>query len=84
LEITQHYEKEFFDDLKQLNCDKPSIVLRVTNHVPEVVNFIQKLIDSNQAYSVPSGSVYFNTQKFNIKSFHSLQEAESEFDSKGK
>lgn len=44
-------------------------MLRVTQHIPEIVKFIQKLIDSGLAYQAKSGSVYFNTQKFKVKSF---------------
>lgn len=73
-EISRFYEKEFFEDLSLLNCDKPSIVLRVTEHIPEIIQFIQKLIDKGQAYSTESGSVYFRTRQFKIKSFFVLPE----------
>ena len=69
--------------MKLLNCEKPSIILRVTQHVPQIVEFIKKLIDSNYAYVTASGSVYFDTQKFAIKSFFEQTEATTEFDSKG-
>lgn len=66
-----------------LNCEKPSIILRVTQHVPQIVEFIKKLVDSKYAYVTASGSVYFDTQKFAIKSFFEQTEATTEFDSKG-
>jgi len=56
-----------------LNCDRPSIVLRVTQHIPQIVDYIQKLIDDGNAYKAASGSVYFRTQKFSVKSFFSPQ-----------
>ncbi len=56
----------------------------MTDYVPEIIQFIKKLIESKQAYTVKSGSVYFDTQKFNIKSFHDHVEADTELDSKGK
>ena len=67
--MSEFYEKEFLNDLTNLNCLRPTIILRVTDHIPEIVKFIQKLVDSNQAYAAKSGSVYFNTQAFKIKSF---------------
>jgi cysteinyl-tRNA synthetase len=56
----------------------------VTKHIAEIVKFIQRLIDSKQAYIVKSGSVYFDTQKFRIRSFHNQVETDLEIDSKGK
>ncbi len=62
--------------MKLLNCERPSIVLRVTQHIPEIIQFIQKLIKNNQAYPSKSGSVYFRTQQYSIESFFNPQEAE--------
>lgn len=50
------------DDLRLLNCERPSIVLRVTEHIAEIVHFIERLVASQHAYPVASGSVYFDTQ----------------------
>lgn len=74
-QVSKFYEKEFLDDLNKLNCDRPSIILRVTDHIPEIILFIQKLIDNEQAYKTKSGSVYFRTQKFSVKSFFDLQDS---------
>lgn len=73
-DISRFYEKEFFEDLNLLNCERPSIVLRVTQHIPEIIQFIQKLVSEGRAYSAKSGSVYFRTQDFKIKSFFVLPE----------
>ncbi|CAF0712396.1 unnamed protein product [Brachionus calyciflorus] len=82
LEITKFYENEFLEDLQLLNCKKPDLVLRVTDHVPEIVKFIQRLIDTKKAYVTQSGSVYFNTQVFKIKSFFEQIETENQVHSK--
>lgn len=63
------------EDLNKLNCERPSIILRVTEHVPQIITFIQKLINAEQAYKTKSGSVYFRTQKFSVKSFFDLQDS---------
>jgi cysteinyl-tRNA synthetase len=77
------YEKEFFEDLKSLNCQRPPIVLRVTKHIPEIIKFILELVKADRAYVVESGSVYFNTQKFTIKSLYEPSQSETASDSKG-
>lgn len=56
------------------------IILRVTEHIPEIIKFIQKLVDKNQAYATKSGSVYFNTQAFKIKSFFNPAESSIDID----
>jgi cysteinyl-tRNA synthetase len=68
-EVSEYYEKEFFSDLESLNCERPSMVLNVTTHIPEIVEFIQDLIRKEHAYATKSGSVYFRTERLKIKSF---------------
>ncbi|EJW01616.1 hypothetical protein EDEG_03841 [Edhazardia aedis USNM 41457] len=63
LEITKKYEKEFFDDLKVLKVEPPTFVTRVTEFMPEIESFIQKLVSDNLAY-VSNGSVYFNINEY--------------------
>ena len=72
--MSSYYEKEFLEDLKSLNCKRPSIILRVTQYIPEIIRFIEKLIECKLAYSTKSGSVYFNTKKFKVKSFFIIPE----------
>ena len=71
------------DDLKLLNCERPEVILRVTQHIPEIIQFIKVLVDSQLAYSVKSGSVYFNTQKFSVKSFYKPSDVILENNPKG-
>lgn len=39
-----YWEKDFFEILKLLNIDPPTIITRVTEFVPEIVSFIEKII----------------------------------------
>lgn len=83
MDITKFYENEFLDDLRNLNCTKPNIILRVTEHVPEILKFIQRLVDLEKAYVTKSGCVYFDTQNYHIKSFFSQVQPDTESGSKG-
>ncbi|CAF3890690.1 unnamed protein product [Rotaria sordida] len=60
LEISKKYEQEFIDDMLKLNVQPPTLYARVSDHIPLIINFIQKLIDKRFAYACPSGSVYFD------------------------
>jgi cysteinyl-tRNA synthetase len=61
--VPRFYEKMFWRDLKSLNCRPPSIIVRVTEFVPEIVQFIQKIVDNGFAYE-SEGSVYFDVDAF--------------------
>ena len=85
IEISKYYEREFLNELRLLNVQRPSIILRVTEHIPEIVGFIKTLIESKHAYVVESGSVYFDTESLkSATTFFQPTEATTELDSKGR
>ena len=59
----RYYEDEFLKDCKDLGIREPDVLTRVTEFVPEIVTFVEKIISNGYAYE-SNGSVYFNTQKF--------------------
>jgi cysteinyl-tRNA synthetase len=58
LSLAYSYEKDFFHDMARLNILPPDAVLRVSEHIPEIINFIRRLIDKDHAYIRDDG-VYF-------------------------
>jgi cysteinyl-tRNA synthetase len=52
-------ENEFFDDLDALNVRRPDAVLRVTEHIKEIVIYIEQILASGRSYVTPDG-VYFS------------------------
>jgi len=54
-ELSKKYELEFFRDMKMLNVLEPDFVLRVTDHMPQIIHFIDKLIENNHAYVSEQG-----------------------------
>ena len=63
-EYTSRYEKSFFEDLETLNIDKADVFPRATEHIPEMVSIIKKLLKGRIAYKSEDGSVYYNISKF--------------------
>ncbi|BEI85886.1 hypothetical protein CcaverHIS002_0601730 [Cutaneotrichosporon cavernicola] len=61
--LASKWEKSFFDDMKRLRVLSPDLVTRVSEYVPEIVTFIQKIIDNGFAYE-SEGNVWFNVDKF--------------------
>ncbi|AEO63871.1 uncharacterized protein THITE_2141877 [Thermothielavioides terrestris NRRL 8126] len=62
-DLTQAMEKAFNDDMAALNVLPPDAVTRVTEYVPQIVAFVQKIIDKGFAYEA-NGSVYFDIAAF--------------------
>ncbi|KAL5528718.1 CYR1_2 [Sanghuangporus sanghuang] len=61
--LAQHWEAEFFKDMERLRVRPPDTLTRVTEYVPEIVTFIERIIENGFAYE-SEGSVYFDTGAF--------------------
>ena len=57
------YEKEYFEDMDVLGVKQPDVLTRVTEYVPQIVDFIKKIIDNKLAYA-SNGSVYLSIDDF--------------------
>ncbi|MFX3631169.1 MAG: cysteine--tRNA ligase [Candidatus Pristimantibacillus sp.] len=62
-EVAEKFIAAFNDDLASLGVNKASMNPRVTGHIPEIVSFIQELVDKGYAYE-SEGDVYYRTSKF--------------------
>ena len=58
-EITKHYISNFKDDLKALSILPPDQFPNATDHIDQMINMIQALIDKGYAYPTDDGSVFF-------------------------
>lgn len=56
--LASNYKEEFFKDLQNLNILPPSMIVKVSDHIPEIIAFINILVEKGQAYKVPSGKQY--------------------------
>jgi cysteinyl-tRNA synthetase len=63
-EFAGKYEAAFFEDLQTLNCLPPHQAPRATEHVPEIIALIEKLLARGLAYKAADGSVYFSIAKY--------------------
>jgi cysteinyl-tRNA synthetase len=62
-EIARQFEKEHFEDLKNLNILKPNFSPRASEHIKEMIDFIKVLIKKGHAYE-SGGNVYFAVSSF--------------------
>ncbi|XP_045492463.1 cysteine--tRNA ligase, cytoplasmic [Colias croceus] len=67
--LSRYWENEYHKDMKALNILPPDVLTRVSEYVPQIIEFIQKIIDNGLAYE-SKGSVYFNVSEFDGKDKH--------------
>ena len=63
-EYTEHYTRAFFEDITALNIEKAHYYPRATEHIPEMVTLIKKLLEKGYAYRGEDGSIYYDISKF--------------------
>ena len=62
-QLVDKYIDRYYRDLSALGLGKADFEPRATENIPEMIKFIQGLIDKGYAYSTSSG-VYFSVRKF--------------------
>ncbi|KAJ8282680.1 hypothetical protein COCON_G00051990 [Conger conger] len=60
--LAQMYEEEFKNDMLALKVNPPSVYMRVTENVPQIITFIQGIIRNGHAYATNRGDVYFDVK----------------------
>lgn len=62
LEIAEFYTEKFLTDFDRLNIDRPEIICKATDHIKEMEEFVQKLLNNGYAYET-STAIYFDVSK---------------------
>lgn len=62
-EYTSKYEEAFLEDCAKLRLERPERLVRATEHIPEMVEAVEKLTEKGFTYS-SDGSVYYRISKF--------------------
>ncbi len=61
--LAERFIDEFYTDMDQLGIDRPDIEPKATEHIQEMIDFIQELVDKNMAYPA-DGDVYYMVDAF--------------------
>ena len=62
--IAEQYEQSFMSSMKGLGVAAPDYILRVTEHIDEIVEFINQIRARGFAHTNDRGDVVFNTKAF--------------------
>jgi len=62
-QYTAKYEKAFLEDAAMIGIEQP-ILVHATEHIPEMAEFVAKLVEKGLAYRADDGSYYFRIAKF--------------------
>ncbi|XP_019375255.1 PREDICTED: cysteine--tRNA ligase, cytoplasmic isoform X1 [Gavialis gangeticus] len=68
--LPKFWEAEYHKDMEALNVLPPDVLTRVSEYVPEIVEFVKRIMENGYGY-VSNGSVYFDTVKFDASGKHS-------------
>ena len=74
-EFSDKWELDFFQICGLLGVDKPNVITRVTEYVPEIIEYIEGIIKNGYAYE-SNGSVYFNVEAFRSAENHNYPKLE--------
>jgi len=62
-DVARHYVGQVIEDMRALNLDRADVYPRVSEHVPEIIALVERLVAGGHAYEV-DGSVYFDVTSF--------------------
>lgn len=69
-----YWEADYFKDMKRLRVELPTTLTRVSEYVPEIVTFVQQIIDRGYAYAEgvdpDKKNVWFDTRAFDGAKSH--------------
>ncbi|MBN2413149.1 cysteine--tRNA ligase [candidate division KSB1 bacterium] len=63
MELVEKYTRAYFEAMDALNLLRPDISPHAAAHIPEQIEFVEKLIERKYAY-IENGSVYFDVSKY--------------------
>ncbi|MDP9243447.1 MAG: cysteine--tRNA ligase [Actinomycetota bacterium] len=64
LEIAEKYAKAVFEDARAIGIREAERYPKATEHIPEMIELTETLIEKGHAYAVEGGSVYYDVSSF--------------------
>ncbi len=64
IDYAEHFIEKTDKEMDALGLERPTIQSRATECIPDIIEFIEKLIEKGHAYSTKEGNVYFRVSSF--------------------
>jgi len=64
MELAKINIKKTDEDMLRLGVSEATMTLKATEHIKQIIEFVQNLIDKDYAYATEQGDVYFKVEKF--------------------
>ncbi len=58
-EISERFQQLFLSDMTTLGMTLPDVMPKATEHIPQMVDLISKLLEAGHAYATKDGSIFF-------------------------
>jgi cysteinyl-tRNA synthetase len=63
-ELTTYYRHSFMEDMSRLSIKPPTWLLRVSDFIPNIIAYIQRIIHNGYAYKTADNDIYFDIMAF--------------------
>lgn len=63
-ELAQRFEKEYYADMEALGITSVSSYERATDHMPEIISQVERLLKKGIAYEIEDDGIYFDISKY--------------------
>ena len=61
-EIANYYMNIFLEDMEKLHIDRPEIITKATDNIPQMIEYVKDIIKNGYAYETSKG-IYFDISK---------------------
>ena len=62
--LARRFEREYLKDTKSLGITSVTKYARATDHIPEIIDQVKRLLKKGYAYEIPDDGIYFDISKF--------------------
>ena len=63
-ELADRFIGEYYKDASALGIRPATVHPKATDHIPEIITLVSRLIENGHAYATPSGDVYYRVSAF--------------------
>ena len=63
-ELGDRFIKEYYQDADALGVERATVNPRATEHIQDIINLVQTLVEKGHAYPTENGDVYFSVRSF--------------------